>query len=200
MFHLSTFKFLCCLFLLFVGCLLSAPSVCAQQAAANNPLDRIGWLIGQWRAGDQPVNGKPVLSDLVADWSGDHSAIQVTCTRTPAGEKAAPAYTATYTWDPAARRITVKQNYANGDRFDGTVISGGTDFVATGQLVRANGSMQTVEMRFDAWAQSTFNLTVQPQGQDPFSATATLPLVYLRQDPFTNAAAGAAEVSPPSKQ
>jgi hypothetical protein len=185
---------------LFVIMLVSAPGVVAQQTASANPLDRLNWLIGQWNAGDAPAEGKPVLSEFVAKWSDDHSAIQVTCSRVPAGEKPVPAYSATYSWDPAAKTITVKQTYTNGDRFEGTVIPSGTDFVATGQMTRANGTTQSVEMRFDSWAQSTFNLTVQVQGQNGSPAIPSLPLVYLRQDPFTNAAAGASEVSPPSKQ
>jgi hypothetical protein len=198
MFHRNTFKIHCCLSVFFVMALVSGPSIRAQQAAASSPLDRMNWLIGQWSAGDQPVDGKPVFSQIVAKWSSDHSAIQVTCVRVPAGQDPMPAYTATYVWDAASKRITVKQAYANGDRFEGIVIPSGTDFDQTGQMVRANGSKQNVEMKFDAWAQSTFNLTVQAEGQSP--SPAPLPLVYLRQDPFTNAAAGAAEVTPPAKQ
>jgi hypothetical protein len=195
MFDLKPLKWICCASAFIAALMFAAVPGYAKPAPAASPLDRISWIIGKWDAVNSPEQGVPISTKLDAQWNGDHTAIEVTAARQPAGQKDTPSYSGTYSWDAKTKKIVVKLAYANGDIFDGTVFSDGSDFDEVGQLVRADGSKQNVQMTFASWVTSTFDLTIKAPAQ---SATA-LPLVFLREDPFTNAAAGAAEITPPVK-
>jgi hypothetical protein len=156
-------------------------SIQAQQPASVNPLERISWLVGKWTAALPPTDGTPLLGELVAQWGANHDSIEITSTRIPAGKIPVPEYQSTFAWDPGAKQITVKQTYANGDRFEGMGIPVGINFQASGHLLRANGSMQDLRMVFDAWSPDTFNMEVTASGSNSATPAQSLQLVYLRQ-------------------
>lgn len=195
MFDVKPLKQICCIVVLVAAVIVSVVPAHSRPAPADNPLDRIAWIIGKWDAVEPPEQGVPVSTKLDAHWNVDHTAIEVMAAKQPATQKDAPYYSGTYSWDTKGKKIVVKLAYANGDKFEGTVFINGADFDEAGQLVHANGAKQDLQMTFASWVTSTFDLSIKAPAQ---SATA-LPLVFLREDPFTNAAAGAAEITPPVK-
>jgi hypothetical protein len=166
----------------------------AQQATSGgeNPLNRIGWLVGDWIAADQGPNGVPLSVRLEAKWSDDKTAILVSCTRTPSGQKTDPLFQATFKWDAQKKKIVVTETRANGDRFEGDVTPAGHDFFQVGRLTPVKGSAQDVQMTYSQWATGTLNIETTPAGPD-FSSTGTSQnLVFLLQKSSSDTATSAA--------
>jgi hypothetical protein len=169
------------LFLILFFCSSGAGRAQTVGSQPGNPLNAIGWLIGKWTAVEQGPDGIAVTIQLEAQWSDNHTAMQVSSTRIPAGGTPTLQYRGTFRWDPQRKKIVMTRIDANGDRFEGEAEPAGDDFDLTGSLTRADGSVQRLRYFYNSWSPGTFALEVSSQEQRVLGTAVNPFLVFLRQ-------------------
>jgi hypothetical protein len=119
-----------------------APPVRAEdQAADNNPLNQLAWMIGgKWKAGgEKGPDGKPFHVEWSSHWGDNHRTIKFSAWFLKEG-KLVPVYDGLYAWHPAKKRFVFLYTDNQGNLTEGEAVANGDHLEQHFQIVGTDGN------------------------------------------------------------